>query len=154
MKIYLDRVILKNEENVLSATSVTIALDSKGPLLGEKAGNSRTKQKNIVIPNIFSQYVGQLLGGRLLTVGTPLSISIFGVSHRFLVQDIKRKQSTIFGATELGNFTVGTVARVLRHQLRIIIRQGNTAESSRSNDSITAGDKHPPSSFGRSGVSI
>ena len=62
VKIYLDRVILKNEENVLPAASVTIALDSKGPLLREKAGNSRAKQKNIVIPSIFSQYVGQLLG--------------------------------------------------------------------------------------------
>ena len=35
VKIYLDRVILKNEENVLPAASVTIALDSKGPLLRE-----------------------------------------------------------------------------------------------------------------------
>ena len=147
VKIYLDRVILKNEENVLPAASVTIALDSKGPLLREKAGNSRAKQKNIVIPNIFSQYVGQLLGGRLLTVGTPVSISIFGVSHRFLVQDIKHKQSTIVGATaEPGAFTVGRVARVLP-STRIIIRQGNTAESSRSNDSITAGDKQSTSSF-------
>ena len=117
MKIYLDRVILKNEEMFLQPRLQS--LDSKGPLLREKAGNSRAKQKNIVIPNIFSQYVGQLLGGRLLTVGTPLSISIFGVSHRFLVQDIKHKQSTIFGATtDPGDFTVGRVV-VCCHQLEL-----------------------------------
>ena len=76
----------------------------------------------------------------------PVSTSIFGVSHRFLVQDIAINSPQFLVLRSILVSTVGRVVRVLP-STRIIIRQGNTAESSRSNDSITAGDKQSTSSF-------
>ena len=85
--------MLKQEEAISSATSITLSLDlrNSNDRINKNTKSSKGNKKAVKIPNIFSQYIGQLIGGRLVTKGTPLSISIFGVSHRFLIVDIKNK---------------------------------------------------------------
>jgi AAA family ATPase len=46
------------------------------------------------LPKGFSQYMCQLIGGRLVTKGTPFSVSMFGTSYRCTVSDARGQVSS------------------------------------------------------------
>ena len=56
---------------------------------GKKGG----RRERIHVPKGYPRYVCQLLGGRLLTVGTPISLSVLGVIHRCTVHAIRAEDA-------------------------------------------------------------
>ena len=152
IKIYLENVMLKQEEAISSATSITLSLDlrNSNDRINKNTKSSKGNKKAVKIPNIFSQYIGQLIGGRLVTKGTPLSISIFGVSHRFLIVDIKNKPTV----TKINNFIDGNddnkssnyISRILP-STRVIIRQENEKEVVKNANRSKAKEQKQSSSF-------